>query len=159
MSISTPVCVLSWTAPWRCQYKFVGLILMLPSVFPQLPFCIGIPVVNVKKHCCCSMALRYTRSNGCQSMYPCSNPSITRLLHSGLPAGYETWPLIGWHHPFLTDWSKCRLGYPSVALHSGLMWPKGISIVVKRPLTVSLHSPKGRQKPAFRTVQGDCEKV
>ena len=41
-----------------------------------------------------------------------------RLLHSlslvaiELAVGYETRPLIGWHHPFVTGWSKYRLGFP-----------------------------------------------
>ena len=34
-----------------------------------------------------------------------------------------------------------------------------ISTVSQRPLTVPLYSPNGRQLPAVRTVQGDCERV
>ena len=44
-----------------------------------------------------------------------------RLLHSpslvviGL-VGYETWPPIDWHHPFVISWFKYRLGLFSVVL-------------------------------------------
>ena len=44
-------------------------------------------------------------------------------------------------------------------MNCGLTWPVGISIIFQRPLTVSLHSPYGRQMPAIRAVQGDCERV
>ena len=82
------------------------------------------------------------------------------LLHSpslvaiGLSVGYETWPPIGWHHPFVIGWSKYRLGLPSAPLHYGLMWPVGIP-------TVSDHSdsPFALQAPAIRAVQWDCERV
>ena len=46
------------------------------------------------------------------------------LLHSpslvavGLPIGYETWPPIGWHHPFVIGWSKYRLDLPHVIVGS-----------------------------------------
>ena len=39
-----------------------------------------------------------------------------KLLHSpnlvvlGMPVGFEIWPPIGWHHPFVIGWSKYRLG-------------------------------------------------
>ena len=45
-------------------------------------------------------------------------PALHRLLHSpslailGLSAVYETWPLVGWHHPFVIGWYKYRLGLP-----------------------------------------------
>ena len=45
------------------------------------------------------------------------------LLAIGLSARSETWPPIGWHHPFVISWSKYRLGLPSAPLHYGLMWP------------------------------------
>ena len=73
-----------------------------------------------------------------------------RLLHSpnlvaiGLPVGYETWPPIGWHHPFVIGWSKDRLGFPSAPLHYGLTWPVGIPIVFQTPVIVPMHSPNGR---------------
>ena len=65
------------------------------------------------------------------------NPSwfTLRLLHSpilvalGLSVGYETWPPIGWHHPFVIGWCKYRPGLPRVAMHCGFMWLVGISIV------------------------------
>ena len=42
-----------------------------------------------------------------------------RLLHnpsqvSRTVVGYETWPAIGWHHPFVIGWSKSRLGLPQL---------------------------------------------
>ena len=85
-----------------------------------------------------------------------------RLLHSlslvavGLSMGYETWLRIGWHHPFMIGWCKYRLGLPHVTMHFGLM---EISTVFQGLLTVLLYSPNGRQKPAVRAVQGDCEIV
>ena len=42
------------------------------------------------------------------------------LVAVGLSVGYETWPPIGWHHPFVIGWSKDRLGLPSAPLHYGL---------------------------------------
>ena len=82
------------------------------------------------------------------------NALCTRLLHSpslvaiGLSVGYETWPLIGRHHPFVIGWSKDKLGLPSAPLHYGLTWPVGILIVFQTPVTVSLHCPNGRQATA-----------
>ena len=40
------------------------------------------------------------------------------LLTVELWEGYETWPLIGWHHPFLIGWSEYRVEV-SVAMHCG----------------------------------------
>ena len=57
----------------------------------------------------------------------------------GLSVGYETWPPIGWHHPFVIGWSKYRLGLPSAPLHYGLTWPVGIPTVFQTPVTVTLH--------------------
>ena len=51
---------------------------------------------------------------------------LSRLLHGpslvdiGLLVGLETWPQIGWHHPFVIGWSKYRLGLLSAPLHYGL---------------------------------------
>ena len=84
-----------------------------------------------------------------------------RLLHThslvvvGLSVGYETWPPIGWQHPFVIGWSKYRLGLPSAPLRYGLIWPVGIPTVFQTPVTVPLHSPNGRQMPAIRAVQWD----
>ena len=57
-----------------------------------------------------------------------------------LSVGYETWPPLGWNHPFVIGWSKDRLGLPSAPLHYGPMWPVGIPIVFQTPVTVPLHS-------------------
>ena len=51
----------------------------------------------------------------------------------------------GSHHPFVIGWSKYRLGLALVAMHCGLACPLGIPTVFQRRLTVSLHSPNGRQ--------------
>ena len=68
------------------------------------------------------------------------------LLAIGLSSvGYETWPPIGWHHPFVIDWSEYRLGLPSAPLHYGLMWPVGIPTIFQIPVTVSLHCPNVMQ--------------
>ena len=86
-----------------------------------------------------------------------------RLLHSlslvaiGLNLN-GVWD-IGWHHPFVIGWSKYRLGLPSAPLNYGLMWPVWIPTVWQAPVTVSLHCPNGRQLPAVRAVQWDCERV
>ena len=40
-----------------------------------------------------------------------------------------------------------------------LAWLVEISNVIQRPLTVPLHCPNGRRKPAVRAVQRDCETV
>ena len=39
------------------------------------------------------------------------------------------------------------------------MWPVEIPTVFQTLVTVSLHSPNGRQMPAVSAVQGDCERV
>ena len=91
----------------------------------------------------------------------------TRLLHSpnlvviGLSVGYETWPPIRGHAPLVIGWYKYILGLPNVPLRYGLirMWPVGIPTIFQTPVTVPLHSPNGRQMPAIRAVQGDCERV
>ena len=84
---------------------------------------------------------------------------IPSLMAIGLSVGYVTWPAIGWHHPFVIDWYKDRLGLPSSPLHYGFTWPVGIPTVIQTPVTVPLYCPNGRQLPAVRTVQGDCERV
>ena len=72
-----------------------------------------------------------------------------RLLHSlslvaiGLSVVYETWPPIGWHHPFVIDLTNDRLGLPSTPVHYMLTWPVGIPIVFRTPVTVPLHCPNG----------------
>ena len=103
------------------------------------------------------------------SMHPITWQTLTwwraRLLHSpspvaiGLPVGYETRPPIDWHHAFVIGWSKYKLGLPSAPLHYGLTWPVGIPTVFQTSVTVPLHCPNGRQLPAVRAVQGDCERV
>ena len=89
---------------------------------------------------------------------PCLNKACPRLLHSPrlVAIGYETWPPIGWHHPFGIGWSKYRLGLPSAPLHYGLTWPVGIPTVFQTPVTVSLHR---QAMPALRAVQGDCARL
>ena len=42
--------------------------------------------------------------------------------------GYETWPLIGWHHPFVIGWSKYRLGSSQL---QWIMWLKRISTIFR----------------------------
>ena len=86
------------------------------------------------------------------------------LVVIGLSVGYEQHPIMWywyetWLHPFVIDWSKYRLGLPSALLHHVLARPVGISTAFQTPVTVPLHSPNGRQMPAVRAVQGDCERV
>ena len=87
-----------------------------------------------------------------------------RLLHGpnlvviGLSMGYETWPPSNWHHPFVIDWFKHRLGLPSTPFHSGLTWPVGIPTIFQTLVTVPLDSPNGRQMPAVRAVQRELWK-
>ena len=77
--------------------------------------------------------------------------SSVRLLHSpglvaiGPSVGYETWPPIGWHHPFVICLSKYRLGLPSAPMHYGLTCPVGIPTVFQTPVTFPLHCPYSRQ--------------
>ena len=92
------------------------------------------------------------------------NYLLGRLLNSpslvaiGLSVGYETWPPIGWHHAFVIDWSKYRLGLPSAPLHYGLTWPVGILTIFQTPVTVPLYSLNarhfGRQMPAVGLCMG-----
>ena len=70
----------------------------------------------------------------------------------------ETWPPIGWHHPFVIGWSK-YIGIAKCPLHYWLTWPMRIPRVFQTPEAVSLHSPNGRPMPCFKAVQGDCERV
>ena len=57
----------------------------------------------------------------------------------------------------MIGWSKHKLVDTSVAMHYGIKWPVGISIVPQSPLKIPLHNPNDRQKPVVRAVQGDCE--
>ena len=81
-----------------------------------------------------------------------------RLMAVGLSECYETWPPIGWHHHFVIAWYKFRLGLPHLLCIMGScdLWE---FVPFYRPLTAPLHSPNGRQMPAIRAVQGDCERV
>ena len=113
-----------------------------------------------------SPSLTDTRLRLWKSLWQPSAPPVkTRLLHSpslkaiGQSVGYATWPPIGWHHLFVIGWSKYRLGLPSAPLHYGLMWPVGIPTIFQTPVTVPLHCPNSRRRPAVRAVQGDCEGV
>ena len=63
----------------------------------------------------------------------------------------------GRYCPFVIGWSKYSLGNASVTMYSGLTRLVGFSTVLQRPLTVPLNCPNGRQMPAIRAVQGDCE--
>ena len=68
--------------------------------------------------------------------------AVRRLLRSPIPVAilsirYETWPPIGWHHPFVIGLSK----YSHSSLSCGLTWPVGMTTVFQRPLTMPLHSP------------------
>ena len=71
------------------------------------------------------------------------------LVIIGLSVGHETWPPIGWHHAFVIGWSIYRKRLPSAHYIT----------VFQTPVTVPLHSPNGRQTPAVRAVQWDCERV
>ena len=69
-----------------------------------------------------------------------------------------------WLASAFCDWLfNYRLGLPSATLHFGFTWPMGIPTIFQTPMTVlgtvPLHSPNGRQVPAVRAVQGDCERV
>ena len=99
--------------------------------------------------------------------YVATLPSVSypRLLHSpslvtiGPSMGFEIWPPIGWHHPFVIGWPKDRLGLPSAPLDYGLTWPVGFPTAIQIPVTVPLRCSNGRQLPAVRAVQRDCERV
>ena len=82
---------------------------------------------------------------------------VCRMLHGPslvairLSVGYEAWPPIGWHHAFVIDWFKYRLGLPSA------LWAhatSGNSHRFQIPVTIPLHHPTGRQMPAVRA--GRC---
>ena len=88
-----------------------------------------------------------------------------RLLHSpnlasvGLSVGHDEISLIGCVGGYEIVWSNCRLGklLTCIALQNHVV--VGIFIIFQRPLTVPLHSPYGRQMPAVKVVQGDCDRV
>ena len=90
-----------------------------------------------------------------------SSPRHSRLLHS--PSLLAIWLSVGYEtrlvSPFEIGWSKYSLGLPSAPLHYGLKWPVGIPTVFQTLAIVPLHCPDGRQVPAVRAVQGDCERV
>ena len=73
----------------------------------------------------------------CNHFYMGENIKWThpRLLHSPklvviwLSVGYEIWPPIGCHRPFVIGWSKYRVGLLSAPLHYGLTPPAGIFTV------------------------------
>ena len=86
------------------------------------------------------------------------------LLDCSAPGGERceslTWvDEIGCVACYVIGWCSYRLGKSWHAMHYGFMWMVGISTIFQRPLTVLLSSPNGRQMPAVRVVQGDCERV
>ena len=88
-----------------------------------------------------------------------------RLLHSpnrvavGLSVGYETCPPIGWHHPFVIHWSKCKLRLPQSQCIVGSqdLWEflTFFSGLWQSPCTALTAG----NLPAVSAVQGDCERV
>ena len=66
-----------------------------------------VDMMSLKIHACHWLVTKLGLLGGCG-----------RLLHSpnleavALSVGYETWLLIGWHHPFVIGWSRYRLGLP-----------------------------------------------
>ena len=83
----------------------------------------------------------------------------SRLLHSpillaiGLSLEYETWPSVA---DITLLWLAGK-----IPLLQRIMGSSGRLEFTpsKKPLTVPLRSPYGRQMPAVRAVQGDCERV
>ena len=75
---------------------------------------------------------------------------VISLIALRPPAGYLTWPQVGWHRPFVIDWWY-RWGLPQ----SQWIWGSRDrwELIFRRPLTVSLRSP------VVRTVRGDCERL
>ena len=59
-------------------------------------------------------------------------------------------------HALWLVWSMYSLGLLIAPPHYGITWPVWIPTVLQTPVTLPLHSPKGRQMPAVRVVQGDC---
>ena len=91
-------------------------------------------------------------SFGRQSARPQHSPSLMAL---GLSLGYETWPPVSWHYPFVIGWSKHRF----VSYRSALCAHVTDRDFHRFPLTVPLHSPDDRYLPAAWDVQGDCRRV
>ena len=100
-----------------------------------------------------------------QSLGCLMNCLVVRLLHSlivvalGLSVEYETWPPIGWHHPFVISWSKYRLG-----LHnSQWLWVHMTGGNFHCFFRGHWQSPctalMAGKLPAIRVVQGDCDRV
>ena len=88
-------------------------------------------------------------------------PFSSRLLHShnllavALSVEHGTWPSVACVVSCMNGLSK----YWLVNYHIQCIMNLGITTIFQRSLTVSLHSPNGRQMPAIRAVQGDCERV
>ena len=87
-------------------------------------------------------------------LYPISLANLvvevgTKHSHQILLAGFTFLWLAGLNIGWITP----------VVMDCGIMWQVGISTIFHRPLTVPLHSLNGRQMPAIRAVQGDCEWV
>ena len=87
-----------------------------------------------------------------------SSACIGDSVRDRTTSGYEKWPPIGWHDPFVIDWSKYRLELATTTLYYGLMWPVWIPTVFQIPGALPLYSPDGRGMPAIRAVQVDCER-
>ena len=140
------------------QALFVKKMHLKMSSAKWLPFCLGLNVTIGQHRCPCEPPLYWKAPQA-------TNQELRRLLHSpslvavGLSSGCETWPPIGWHHPFVIGWSKDRWALPSAPLHYGFTWSVGIPNVFQTPVTVPLHCPNGRQLPAVWAVQRDCDRV
>ena len=83
-----------------------------------------------------------------------TNPSLVAVE---LSVGYQIWPPIVWHCPFLIGWSKHKLGIPQLQCIMGSWCDRRESFHnFSKSLCTALTSGK---LPAVRAVQGDCERV
>ena len=88
-----------------------------------------------------------------------------RVLHSpsvaalGLWVAYETWPSIGWHHPFGINWFKYRLGLPTLQCIVGSCDWWEFPPFRRGHWQCPCRARTAGKLPTVRAVQGDCERV
>ena len=148
----------------RKWYLYDKLSIPLTHIFFRLR-----PLLCVTCIVMCSLGARIKHSGNvpppacyviewCVIMFTAAHKDV-RLLHSpclvvvGPLVGCETWPSIGWYHPF--GWSPRKIAWGMARL----LWNLDSRDRWECPLTVPLHSPNGRRMPVARAVQGGCERV
>ena len=89
--------------------------------------------------------------------YQGADETITQPKPDGV--AHETWPLNGWHHPFVIGWSKYKLGLLQSPWIVGSHDQREFSPFFRGHWQSTSTAPTAGNLPAIRAVQGECETV